>query len=85
MYSGDSAYSLGIPGYLPEYVLWGTRVGPGVPDRVRTLGVPGYQPDYALWGYPGTYPIIYSLGVPGYLLKYDHSNWERYPGTSENI
>ena len=66
------AFTLGVTGYLPEYLLWGYPAtyqgiysgGTRVIPRVFTLGVPGYLPEYLLWGYPGTYPSIYSGVTP---------------------
>lgn len=79
-YSGGTRV-VGVPGYLPEYALWGfPATYPSVFWRYlgtypSTLGVPGTYPSM-FWGYPGTYPSLFwgypdayasSLRVPGYL------------------
>ena len=81
MYCGGARVStrvcvLGVPGYVPEYVLSGYpgtypsmySRGTRVPTRVCTMGAHGYLPTR-----------VCTLGVPGYLPKY-YQNFGLVPG-----
>ena len=45
-------YTMGVPGYMPDNMLWGYPSTKPIVDS----GVPGYISDYILWGVPEYIP-----------------------------